>query len=209
MLVRRASKSDGKLLASLIYASAPDLLSKVFEFGDNHSALAFLQYSLTFQNGQYGYENHWIIEIDHQPVACICGWSNQLPESFHRATLDSIVSFYSAVDALKVIQRSHTLKDCIPKPLDDEWCIGHVSVAIDHQRAGLATTLLAKMHEKAQAAKKSYLSLDVDSANKHAISFYLKCGFEQKSASIVSPDMEALGITQHLHMVKSLSTCCG
>lgn len=204
MLVRQARQSDASQLAELVFTSAPNLLTSVFSFTPNIRALDFLQNSLTSQDGQYGYGNHWVITIEQQLVACVCAWPSQLPASFHQATLASLLAFYSADDMLHVIQRSKVLQHCIPQPTEKEWCIGHVAVANSHQRQGLGKTLLATMQQQARSQGKSYLSLDVDCTNTAAISFYLQQGFIQQSQSTVSAKMQTLAIGQHLHMVKQL-----
>ena len=205
MLVRRATQADASQLATLVFTSAPNLLSLIFTTSPQTKVMDFLQASLTQPNGQYGYANHWVIEVEQQLVACICAWSRNLPASFHQATLASLVKFYSAEDLLKVIQRSEVLKDCIPQPTDNEWCIGHVAVAGSYQRQGLGKKLLLTMQQQARSASKKSLSLDVDCTNTAAISFYLKHGFKQQSQSIVSAKMQTLGIAQHLHLVQDLN----
>lgn len=204
MLVRRAKKTDASQLAKLIYTSAPQLLSCVFNISADIKVVDFLHVSLTKPDGQYGYANHWVIENDGQLLACICAWPSQLPAAFHQATLASLIAFYNADDLLDVIQRSEVLQDCIPQPTENEWCIGHVAVVETYQRIGLGKKLLATMQQQARSAGKTCLSLDVDCTNIAAINFYLRQGFKQQSQSIVTAKMHTLGIGQHLHMIKNL-----
>ncbi|MGS2721074.1 GNAT family N-acetyltransferase [Paraglaciecola aestuariivivens] len=204
MAIRRATQQDAEPLAKLILASATHSLNIVFSLGSETQALDFLTFSLNHPDGQFGYQNHWVIEIDNQLVACVCAWTNQLPESFHQATLASLVSFYDPSDLLTVIQRSKVLQECLPKPTSKEWCVGHIAVAQSHRRKGLGKKLIKTMQHQAQANNKSCLSLDVEKSNIDAVKFYLDQGFRIKSESKVTINMQALGIGQHLHLTKDV-----
>jgi ribosomal protein S18 acetylase RimI-like enzyme len=204
MLTRQAEQKDVNQLTHLVFASAADLLTRVFGISSQYSALDFLRSSLTSKDGQYGFANHWIIDIDTQPVACISAWHASMPDTFQQATLKSIISFYPAAEALEVIHLGQALQDCIPKPAADEWCIGHVSVDVSQQNKGLGRALMSVMQHQALSAGKSFLSLDVDCENTEAVNFYLHNGFVVKQQSPITQRMQALGLGPHLHMVKSL-----
>lgn len=204
MDIRQAKQSDSNGLASLIFSSAPTILSAVFDVDDEYSAMNFLQTGLLSAEGQYGYANHWVCEINNQIVGCLSAWHSDLPDSFHQATLSCLATFYGMSHALPVVQASQALQDCIPKPTRHEWCIGHFAVLPEYQKQGVGSALLKLMHEQALSSGKLALSLDVDSANTQAIDFYLKQGFVQQNKSAVSPRMESLGVGSHLHLSKTL-----
>lgn len=204
MHIRQASQNDAQALSSLILSSAPVALAAIFDINDELSALNFLHSSLLTADGQYGYSNHWVVQINKQVVACLTPWHSELSESFHTATLTQLTRFYGIDHALTVVQASLALQDCMPKPQKHEWCIGHFSVLAQYQRQGVATALLKLMQQQALTSGKTVLSLDVGSDNSQAINFYLRQGFIQKSESILSPQMQALGIAAHLHLSKVL-----
>lgn len=202
MKSRQANQGDADTLAQLIFSSSPIALTAIFDINDELSALNFLHSSLLTAEGQYGYANHWVVEIDDQVVGCLSPWHSDLADSFHQATLSQLANFYGIAHALSVVQASLALQDCIPKPQKHEWCIGHFAVFTEHQRQGVGSALLNLMHKQAVTFGKLALSLDVNCGNKQAIDFYLKQGFMQKSESSVSPRMQALGIGPHLHLSK-------
>ena len=204
MLNRQANQSDASLLSQLIYDSAPVALGATFDINAKLSVLNFLVSSLLTSDGQYGFENHWVAEIDNQVAGCLSTWHSDLPDSFHQATLIKLTHFYGAAHALSVVQASQALQDCIPKLKNHELCIGHFAVFAKYQRQGIATNLLRFAEQKALICGKSVLCLDVESKNSQAIDFYLGRGFKQESESGISQRMQTLGIGSHLHFSKKL-----
>ena len=202
MKIRQATLGDAKALAPLIFSSAPTALAAIFDINHELSALHFLQSSLSTEDGQYGFANHWVVEIDHHVVGCVSAWHSNLPDSFHQATLNKLTGFYGIANALSVVQSCQTLQDCFPKPKEHEWCIGHFAVSAQHQKKGVGTALLEFMHKQALSFGKPELCLDVESINTQAIDFYLGHGFVKKQESGVSSRMHSLGIGSHFHLNK-------
>ena len=204
MRIRQAKQEDAQTLGTLVFSSAPTALAATFNINHELCAISFLKTSLANADGQYGYANHWLAEIDKQVVGCICAWHSDLADSFHQATLTKLRDFYGLAHTLVVVKTSLALQDCIPKPEQHEWCIGHFAVSQQYQRQGVGTALLELMYKQALNAGKLALSLDVESSNKQAIDFYLKQGFVVKSESGVSSNMQTLGIVAYLHLSKTL-----
>ncbi len=204
MKIRQAHQSDTLALAQLVYSSAPNALAATFDINVELSAINFLRSSLFTPQGQYGYANHWVAEIDNQVVGCLCPWHSDLLSSFHQATLNQLTNFYGITHAISVVQASQALQDCIPKPEKHEWCIGHFAVLEQYQNQGVGSALLRLMNNQALTFGKLALSLDVDSNNKQGINFYLRQGFVNKKESDVSTRMQAIGIGSHIHLSKDL-----
>jgi N-acetylglutamate synthase-like GNAT family acetyltransferase len=204
MKIRQAHQSDAYTLAQLVFSSAPDTLSATFDINVEFSAINFLRSSFLIPDGQYGYANHWVAEVDNQVVGCLCPWHSDLLSSFHQATLTQLADFYGIAYAISVVQASQVLQDCIPRPEKHEWCIGHFAVLAQYQKQGVGTALLKLMQQQALTSSKLVLSLDVDCDNDHALNFYLGQGFVAINKSEVSPRMQALGIGSHLHMNRTL-----
>lgn len=204
MNIRQAKQADAKELAALVYSSAPLVIAAVFTINDELSAENFIESCLLGAEGQYGYNNHWVAEVDNRVVGCISAWHSALPSSFHQATLNKLAEFYGVAHTLAVLQASQTLKDCIPKPKNHEWCIGHFAVSATYQKTGVGATLLEFMHQKALNFGKSKLCLDVECINTRAINFYLSQGFQKISESGVSPKMKISGLGEYFHLSKRL-----
>jgi ribosomal protein S18 acetylase RimI-like enzyme len=204
MHCRQANQNDACFLAQLILNSAPVALAATFDINDELSSLNFLHSNLLTCDGQYGYDNHWVAEIDNQVAGCISTWHSDLPDSFHQATFNKLTGFYGVAHAFSVVQASQALQDCIPKPKKHELCIGHFAVFKKYQRQGVATNLLRFAQQKALVCGKPILCLDVESTNSQAIHFYLESGFTWESKSGISQRMRTLGIGSHHHFSKKL-----
>ena len=204
MKIRQANQGDAYILAQLVFSSAPAALAAIFDISSELTALNFLHSSFLMPDGQYGYANHWVTEIDNQVVGCLSAWHSDLPDSFHQATLTQLMAFYGMHDTLSVMLASQALQDCIPKPQKHEWCFGHFAVLVPYQKQGVGSELLTWVHKQALTYGKLALSLDVEACNTQAINFYLRRGFVQKSESGVSKRMHAIGIGSHLHLTKYL-----
>jgi len=204
MQTRQAKKSDAAILGQLVLSSAPASLAAIFDINDEFSVLNFLRSSFSFAEGQYGYANHWVAEIDNQVVACFSSWRSDLPALFNQATLTALIDYYGITHTLAVVQASQALQDCIPKLQKHEWCIGHFAVLSQYQKQGVGTALLRLMRQQAMTSSKLVLSLDVDCGNIQAINFYLRQGFIEINKSGVSPRMQALGISSHFHLSQKL-----
>jgi ribosomal protein S18 acetylase RimI-like enzyme len=204
MNYRTANKNDACFLAPLIFSSAAVTLAATFDVNDELSSLNFLHSNLLNCDGQFGYGNHWVAEIDKQVAGCVSAWHSDLSDSFHQATFNNLTSFYGIAHAFSVLQASQALHDCIPKPKKHELCIGHFAVLAKYQRQGVATNLLKFAQQKAIDCGKSALCLDVESTNSQAIDFYLGRGFIQEYESGISQRMRTLGIGSHRHLSKKL-----
>ncbi|MEP1448491.1 MAG: GNAT family N-acetyltransferase [Paraglaciecola sp.] len=204
MNIRLANQADAKELAALIFSSAPLVLTAMFSINEKLSAENFLESCLLGAEGQYGYNNHWVAVVDNRVVGCVSAWHSALPSSFHHATLTQLTEFYGVAHTLAVLQASQTLQDCIPKPQEHEWCIGHFAVSAAFQKIGVGTALLNFMNEKALNFGKSHLCLDVESINTQAVKFYLGHGFQKNAESGVSLRMKTLGLGAYFHLSKQL-----
>lgn len=202
MLIRKARQQDALLLSQLIYASGSQVLDTVF--GQQPICQDFLHSALQQADGQYGFNNHWLAVDGDKVLGSISAWHHELGEQFHQASLKRVIDYYGIEQGLDVIARSQILRQFIPPPQAEEWCIGHLAVFAPHQRQGVASQLLSYMAKAAIKHHKTLLSLDVGQDNQGATAFYLRHGFSVTACSELTPDMQQLGFSRHLHLQKSL-----
>lgn len=203
MHIRSANQQDSSRLADLVWASASKNLAALFNVGASKPSQAYLQYAFQRLQGQYGYGNHWVLESEQQVVASISAWHSTLTDDFYQASLKSVVEFFGLA-SFDVIKRSELIAQLIPKPLQHEWCIGHLAVLPHYQRKGIASLMLDFMSELAIKHDKTELSLDVEEANTVALAFYQHHGFAPQGKTMVSPQSAALGLGTHLHLTKKV-----
>lgn len=204
MRVRRAIQQDCEILRDLILSSGPQSLAAIFDINSQFHCKGFLLSALAYENGQFGYANHWLVEQQGLVIGSVSAWHSELDKTFHQATLQSVLQYYGSEHGIEVLLRSQIVQEFIPKPRAHQWCIGHLAVAQSCQRQGAATALLNVMSLEAQRHNKSELSLDVPICNQSAIAFYQHYGFRNQQQSILSQTMLDAGFSRHLHMGKAL-----
>lgn len=189
---------------ALILSSAPEALPRLFSqqtAQQQYSAQSFLQQAFLQQQGQFGFGNHWVIEVKGNLAAIGCVWEREMGEEYVQATLQSMTQYYQGPDVLDVIQRCQSLQHVFARPIADEACIGHIGVAEPFQRQGLCSELLSHLAARALDLGKQSLTLDVKQDNVSAISCYQKFGFTAQRTTL---DNSSMNLGTYIHMRKKL-----
>ncbi|AEE25118.1 GCN5-related N-acetyltransferase [Glaciecola sp. 4H-3-7+YE-5] len=202
--LRQATADDAKDAVALILSSAPEALPRLFSQHTaqlQYSAQTFLEQAFLQQQGQFGFANHWVIEMKGSLAAIGCVWQREMGAEYVQATLKSMTEYYQGPDVLDVLQRCQSLQHVFARPAAEEACIGHIGVAAPFQRQGLCSELLGHLAATALDLGKQYLTLDVKQDNVSAISCYQKFGF---SAQRTTVDNSPMKLGAYLHMRKKL-----
>lgn len=189
---------------ALILSSAPEALPRLFNqqtARQQYSAQTFLQQAFLQQQGQFGFGNHWVIEMKGKLAAIGCVWQREMGAEYVQATLKSMTEYYQGPDVLDVLQRCQSLQHVFARPTADEACIGHLGVAASFQRQGLCSELLGHLAAIALDLDKQYLTLDVKQDNLSAISCYQKFGFTAERTTV---DNSPMNLGTYMHMRKKL-----
>lgn len=208
-----AKASDANALAPLIFASGPENLTGIF-VGHNlalsqrqkkQTCIDYLSTSLGLADGQFGYQNQFVIRKSEGVVGCVSYWCHPLSESFSKATLDGLLAFFGGLDSALILQNSQCLSSLVVAPNQRQLAIGHLCVAPKFHRQGLAKTLLDHCEQQARLLGKDQLILDVAINNHAAISLYTRFGFYKVAESQPSEEGQKLGLLGHIHMQKPLN----
>lgn len=183
--LRKGTIEDSAVLAPLIFASAPVLLQ--FLFGKKEMALRFIEHAAKQADGQYSSARHTIASSDNSPIGCMTVWHASMPESFHAGTLTSLHEFLEPSVLSHLIRINPLLEEVFLPPQKEQLCIGHLSVAADHQGCGVGRKLIAHAIKLAKNSLLNSIVLDVEDSNEQAISFYHACGFIEITKSRFSP----------------------
>jgi ribosomal protein S18 acetylase RimI-like enzyme len=175
--IRKARKEDVGCAILLLLDAGTRLIIDVFGDGNRELALSYLSFAWQLGAGQYGYENHWVCEMDGKPVGLVTCWHNKLPANFDRDTLTSVSEYYGLDVAIEVVMRSQSYLAALETPMATELGIGHLAVHPDFQRRGVACQLVLEMENEARRMKKNALVLNVEEDNLTALAFYKKRGF--------------------------------
>lgn len=198
--VEVASAQDNRVLADLIFASGKDNLIALFESPGSPKVTDFLRFALSFSDGQFGYNQQYVIRHNDIVIACASCWTNQLSMRFREATLKGLLDFYGLQATRAILSRSETLAELIPAPESDALGLGHISVDKPFRRQGVALRLLQHFVQKAKQDGKRFLSLDVSADNVVAVSTYEAFGFQRVSLHEPQCGGSASLFKAHLHM---------
>jgi ribosomal protein S18 acetylase RimI-like enzyme len=181
---RALGDGTSAVFASLVFSSAPTLLSHLF--GSKTLALDYITKASQEVDGQYSSFRHCLAYSENELIGCITLWDNALPSSFHAHTLKSLKDFLSPNQIAHLIETNDEITQVFLAPQDYQLCIGHVGVLETFQGNGVGKKMIDHAMLKAKLRNKAELVLDVESGNAHAIRFYTHLGFEQKGASYYS-----------------------
>jgi ribosomal protein S18 acetylase RimI-like enzyme len=180
--IQRGGVSQSDVIAELIFASEPKLLS--FLFGGEIQCKAYLQKACNQAHGQFSANYHWTACAKNNSIKGICAaWFSVMPTAFQQGTISSLRALLTPQQIIHLVAYKESLDLCFVPPAPHQICIGHVSIEPSSQRKGIATALIAQVLHDAKENTKRELILDVETANTGAFECYLKAGFvETKQA---------------------------
>lgn len=182
-----ATASDAQTLSDLVFAAAPAMLTELFGAGDSGIVKQFLTDGFRHPSGQFGYANHRVVRSDSETIAVACGWHDTLPKNFDSATVSHIHEFFGFERSIAILERNRLISRWIKPPESHEYAIGHLSVAPEHRRQGIAKLLLSDCVKAALALHKTQVILDVETDNHAAIGCYQSFGFTLLPVTTDSP----------------------
>lgn len=192
-MVRLGRAEDHCVTVDLLLIAAGDLLISIFGNGDEQKTREFLHHAWQQGKGQYGFEQHYVIEAQDSVKGMVTVWHNQLDVDFDRFTIATITKFFGLDEALEIVKRSQLYCAALTPPGDNEIALGHLAVCPSARGAGLAKALIDYCAMLAESLGKDRLVLDVTENNIGATNFYNANGFVKK-----------MKIGPFYHMVKLL-----
>ena len=179
-VVRLGRAEDHVVTVDLLMLAAGDLLVSIFGNGDESKTREFLHHAWQQGKGQYGYDHHYVIELEQAVKGVVTVWHNQLDVDFDRFTLSIITDFFGLDEALEIVKRSQFYCAALTPPGENEIALGHLAVSPDARGVGLAKALVDYCAMLAESLGKDRLVLDVTETNDHASHFYAANGFIKK-----------------------------
>ncbi|GAC27546.1 GNAT family N-acetyltransferase [Brumicola pallidula] len=178
MNIQRGDVSQSDVIAELIFASEPRLLS--FLFGGEIQCKAYLHQACHQAHGQFSASYHWVASAKNNSIKGICAaWFSVMPIEFQQGTISSLRGLLTAQQIIHLVAYKESLDLCFAPPAPHQICIGHVSIEPSSRRIGIATALIAQVLHDAKENTKRELILDVETANTGAFQCYLKAGFDE------------------------------
>jgi GNAT superfamily N-acetyltransferase len=176
VVIQRGQLLQSAAIAELIFVSENKLLS--FLFGGELLSKAYLTKACNQPHGQFSANYHWVASQKDNQVGGICAsWLSVMPAVFQKGTISSLTAFLEPNQIIHLLAYKEAVDECFPAPTPYQICIGHVAVAQNSRRKGIASELLSHVIHEAKEKTKRELILDVDIVKNDAVQCYLKAGF--------------------------------
>lgn len=175
--LRPARPEDVELAVPLILSSGSQAFNWVFTTSTRDCS-DFIAYAYTSGQGQFGYQNHVVAEVDHLVVGTIAFYTRSEFLRFNLRTGALIVSFYGWKQCWSVFYRGLKTESTLPPPKKHHLYLAHVAVSDKVQGRGIGSQLIsyAMASEKNQGTA---VSLDVAHSNPQAEKLYHRLGFQK------------------------------
>ena len=179
--LRKARPEDESKAKELIYMTGPDLF--LYMFGKKaKDVLSYL-----FQKGDnlFSYEHCNIADVDNEISGMILAYEYEVIENESKNTGRLIIKYYRPGFIFRVINLIK-LGRIISDLNKEDYYISNLAVFDKYRGYGVGKRLIDFAIEEAKRLGKSQLSLDVETDNKNAISFYHHLGFKSKGRKTIN-----------------------
>lgn len=183
MIIRQATISDSKQIASCLLLAMEDIVYHFIGEKNHNKALAFFQHFTERENNQYSYQNCWVAEEEGEIVAAVNLYNGEKLRELREP----------------VIHYVRTLFNSDFNPEDEtqsgEYYIDTFAVNQYKQGKGIGTKMLRFIIEKYVIQNHQTLGLLVEEDNLPAKKLYYKLGFKPMGEkTLVGKIMEHLQI---------------
>jgi ribosomal protein S18 acetylase RimI-like enzyme len=184
--LRRATPADADAVVPLIHCSGPAAFDYVFAVPGRASAQDYLRRAFVHGDGEFGYRNHTVVEVNDVVAAVGAAWGNDANLRFALAAAGQILGCYGVSHGAAVIARGLRVESVIQPPRRGAWYVAHLGVHPDARSRGFGQALVLHLLEEGRRRGCRTAELDVASVNPRAESLYERLGFrvhrERKSA---------------------------
>lgn len=201
---RPARAEDADAAVPLMYASGPAAFDYVFANGTDGDAQAFLRRCFVDGDGEFGWRNHWVGELDGRVIAVGAGFGADSKWPFTLAAARQILAHYGLRRAVPVIVRGLRVESVIRPPEGDMHYLAHLAVSPELRGRGVGQALISHLLEAARAAGRRHIILDVATSNPRAEALYRREGFEVTGERRSTLRRGAWAVADHRRMERVL-----
>ena len=175
--IRPARPEDAEAAVPLIYSSGPAAFDYVFSHETRLAATGYLRRALEHPNGEFGYRNHVVVELDGQVVGAGAAYSGREAQSFMFTALRQIFGWYGLVSGVLVSRRGLQVERVVQAPKGDMHYITQLGVSPELRGHGIGRKLVDYLIELGRAKSRTLAALDVSVENPRAQALYERIGF--------------------------------
>jgi ribosomal protein S18 acetylase RimI-like enzyme len=174
---RRATPADADAVVPLIHCSGPEAFDYVFAVPGRASALGYLRRAFVQGDGEFGYRNHIVVEVDDVIAGVGAAWGSDANLGFALAAARQIYGCYGVAQGAAVIARGLRVESVIRPPRRGAWYVAHLGVHPQARSRGFGKALVLHLLEEGQRRGCRTAELDVATANPRAEALYERLGF--------------------------------
>lgn len=203
VLFRKARSSDVEAAIPLIYSSGPDAFDYVFCESSPDEATAFLAESFCRGRSEWGYQQHWVAELDGEVVGI--GGLKYASQQFKFSLVAAREIFtYFRLAGFQVILRGLRTEQVIQPPKRGVALIYQLAVSPRCQGRGVGRQLIAHLVQQAQNRGVATAGLEVAEQNPRARALYESLGFTPVAQRNSELRSKYGWVDNHCYMEKSL-----
>ncbi len=176
LVFRPARPTDAEAAVPLIHSSGPAAFDYVFGPRGTASALAFLHHAFRDGEGEFGWRNHHVGELDHRVVAVGAAYGGEAMLAFTLAAARQILGHFGLYRGTGVILRGLRTERVIPPPGRGVRYLAHLGVAPGLRGQGIGRALIAHLTSLDASGTRRQV-LDVSVENPRAQALYDRLGF--------------------------------
>ncbi|SET41084.1 GNAT family N-acetyltransferase [Thalassotalea agarivorans] len=178
MLIRPATPDDIKQAIPLMYSSGPEAFNYVFSVTHESQSIEFLSYAYKKGDGEFGYQDHFVAEINGEVVGLVGYRPAQDNLRYTLSAIKRIFVYYGLLSGLKVIKRGLAFEKIVPPPPKNTACLHNFGVSNSVRGQGIGARMMTMVAEKAKQQGYSAVVLDVAETNPKAKALYLRQGYQ-------------------------------
>lgn len=176
-IIRPARADDAAAAVPLIHSSGPDAFRFVFSVPPVATALDFLHAAFVAGDGEFGYRNHIVAELDGAVVGAGAAWGRESNARFAVTAARQIVACYGWTRGAGVMTRGLRVESVIQPPSRGEWYVAHLGVQPELRNRGVGAALVHHLLAAGRTGRYATAALDVSTANPRAEALYARLGF--------------------------------
>ncbi|MEW9571959.1 GNAT family N-acetyltransferase [Rhodanobacter sp. Si-c] len=174
---RVATAQDAETAVPLIHSSGPAAFDYVFALAGCGDAQAFLRRAFVDGNGEFGWRNHVVGELDGVVVAAGAGYGGETSLAFTLSVARQILAHYGLRHAPGVIARGRRVERVIPPPARGMHYLAHLGVSPALRGQGIGLALINELIRCGLQLGRRRMVLDVAASNPRAQALYERLGF--------------------------------
>ncbi|MGX7417976.1 GNAT family N-acetyltransferase [Carnobacterium gallinarum] len=175
-MIRKATKSDAKVLAPMIMIILEDMELEVFQQLSKEQIEDVLIAGIQTENYRYSYRHAHVCVRENEVAGVLVGYSGSKEDEID-TPLTAILAEKGLDPSIKIFNEKETFAG--------EWYLDSIVTAEKYRGCGVGTELLEALDDFAKEDQETMIGLNCDQENPGAQRLYERMGFEKSGEMII------------------------